>query len=561
MVRLNLQGVWIDFNDFDIEIKWKHPIKNSLKGDSSTYSTDITAPLSENNRLAFDYKIFGDSTKTNKYLYGYLYINGTAMRVRCYIVSFSSTDVVFYLEQYMKEGGVSKLITDATDGVNICDLYAPEIRNNLLRDVQLNVSNGQKYNLLYPDGIDEIENIFHVVSTPYVDANGVWHGIYPDNTGRPSVYADERLLPKLAEKYNLVLVNAPTNYYVYANQWKVKNGEICETGDGYFVFPLQNSGDGVNIYVDNSNKIISSAPFFMQMKVRKSDGGAVDVYLSKVYAINENGDEFLLKKIQLSYNEVLLNAVIPAGTYHIVARNVNGNEFTQSGVLNNCVFRVNYEKVNPPQSNIDDAVDFGVTGYYCCWQNLPQVSAKELIETIALCSGKLVNYTDTQIIFTDFAKVFDWKNAIDVSDKLIKWNTKKFRFLESNNATVSYASGQIIATVKVNDSTLPNEQNDVATIDAIRIQDDTAAERVKDKVVLQQTPDGHFEIINKLASIYTPCINARVFEAEFIYFEQTKSPLLVRQLGGVFIAIESIITTKNTVVLTLLKLDTTINFD
>lgn len=554
MVRLNLQGVWIDFDDFDIEIKWQHPIKNSLKGDSSTYSTDITVPLSENNRLAFDYKIFTDSTKTNKYLYGYLYINGTAMRVRCYIVSFSSDSVVFYLEQYLKEGGVSKLITDATNGVNICDIYAPEIRNNLLHDVQINISDGQKYNRLYPDGVSEIENIFHVVATPYVNEDG-------NADTRASVYADESLLPKIAEKYNFELVNAPNNYYVYCNQWKVKNGHVCETEPNNFIFPKANSGNDEILYVGEFSNVVSVAPFSAKITVKKDNGGAVDIYLSSVYAIGSDDKEYLFKKTQVSPTEVVLTANIPAGSYQILARDEDGIGYTLPGYNNTCVFQVNYEKATPPQSNIDDAVNFGEVGFYSCWQNLPQVSAKELIETIALCSGKLVSYTDTQVVFTDFAKVFNWKNAIDVSDKLIKWNTKKFRFLESNNATVSYASGQIIATVKINDSTLPNEKKDVATINAIRIQDDTAPERVTDKVVLQEKNTGHFEIINKLAAIYAPCINARVFEAEFIYFEQNKLPLLVRQLGGIFIAIESIITTKNTMVLTLLKLDTTINFD
>ena len=303
---------------------------------------------------------------------------------------------------------------------------------------------------MYPDGIHEIENIFHFVVTPYIDEEG-------NADTRANVYADENLLPKIAEWYNFELVNAPNNYYVYCNQWKVKNGHVCETGDGSFIFPQPNSGDGVNLYVDNLSNIISVAPFFIRMKVRRNDGLGVDTYLSKVYAINENGDEFLFSKGGNPI-EVSLTANLPAGTYHIIARDVNGDEFIHGDLLNNCVMRVNYEKATPPQSNIDDAVDFGGIGLYSCWQNLPQVSAKELIETIALCAGKLVSYTDTQIIFTDFDKVFNWKNAIDVSDKLIKWNTKKFRFLESNNATVSYASGQTIATVKIDDSTLPNEK-------------------------------------------------------------------------------------------------------
>ena len=102
MVRLNLEGIWIDIGDFDFEMKWKHPINNNLKGESSTYSTDITAPLTENNRKAFDYKVFTSSTKTNRYLYGAMYINGTIMNVRCYIKTFKSDSVVFFVEQFLK---------------------------------------------------------------------------------------------------------------------------------------------------------------------------------------------------------------------------------------------------------------------------------------------------------------------------------------------------------------------------------------------------------------------------------------------------------------------------
>ena len=131
---------------------------------------------------------------------------------------------------------------------------------------------------------------------------------------------------------------------------------------------------------------------------------------------------------------------------------------------------------------------------------------------------------------------------------------KSFRFLDSNNATVSYSSGAVIATVLINDETLPIGTNNVAVIDALRIQDDTGEERTTDKVVLQQLPDGHFEIINKLADIYTPVISPKVFEADFIYFADNKKPLLIRQFGGIFIALESVMTTKNTITLKLLKL-------
>ena len=153
MVRLNLEGIWIDLNDQEFELKWKHPIQNSLKGENSTYSTDITCALTENNRLAFDYKIFTSSSKTNRYLYGVLYVNNTAMRVRCYIKGFSLTSVKFYLEQF-RQGAVSNLIKDET---NICDLYLTEIQNQSKRDVLYEVTNipaTPKYPFAYVPGVD-----------------------------------------------------------------------------------------------------------------------------------------------------------------------------------------------------------------------------------------------------------------------------------------------------------------------------------------------------------------------------------------------------------------------
>ena len=204
--------------------------------------------------------------------------------------------------------------------------------------------------------------------------------------------------------------------------------------------------------------------------------------------------------------------------------------------------------------SFSDYADFDSAGYYPCWQNLPNVTAKNLIETIALCAGKMVEYLDDAINFIDLDKVFSWENAIDVSDKLISMTSKGFKFLTSNNATVTYSSGKVIASILINDETLPTETNNVATIDAIRIQDDTGTERVKDKIVLQQVPTGHFEIINKLADIYAPTLNPKTFDAEFIYFPDNKKPLLIRQFGGIFIALESVMTTKNTITLKLLKL-------
>lgn len=59
----------------------------------------------------------------------------------------------------------------------------------------------------------------------------------------------------------------------------------------------------------------------------------------------------------------------------------------------------------------------------------------------------MVEYKDDSIDFIDFSQIFNWQNAIDVSDKLISMKEKSFRFLDSNNATVSYLSGAVIATV------------------------------------------------------------------------------------------------------------------
>ena len=54
--------------------------------------------------------------------------------------------------------------------------------------------------------------------------------------------------------------------------------------------------------------------------------------------------------------------------------------------------------------NFSEYADFGIAGYYPCWQNLPPVTAKTLIETVALCAGKMVEYKDNSIDFIDFEK-------------------------------------------------------------------------------------------------------------------------------------------------------------
>ena len=549
MVRLNLEGIWIDLNDQEFELKWKHPIQNSLKGENSTYSTDITCALTENNRLAFDYKIFTSSSKTNRYLYGVLYVNNTAMRVRCYIKGFSLTSVKFYLEQF-RQGAVSNLLKDET---NICDLYLTEIQNQSKRDVLYEVTNipaTPKYPFAYVPGVD-LPDIFTRLSA----------------NDRPNIYATN-LIQELAAFYGVALNNAPTNYLVYSNQWKCRTGIATKTIYHYF---KQTSGQEsymgmssdmpkFNIYTQDSLRLISIAPFKIYLKifglhfpengtdptpemtanfymVRISDNKIFNIGSSTYDPYNINDDKLFIS------NE------IEEGEYSLVVNHSGAAEFYHNFEAIIC-----YTGLEKATENFSEYADFGVAGYYPCWQNLPAVTAKTLIETIALCAGKMVEYKDNSIDFIDFDQIFNWQNAIDVSDKLISMKEKSFRFLDSNNATVSYASGAVIATVLINDETLPIGTNNVATIDALRIQDDIGEERTTDKVVLQQLPDGHFEIINKLADIYTPVINPKVFEADFIYFADNKKPLLIRQFGGIFIALESIMTTKNTITLKLLKL-------
>lgn len=554
MVRLNLEGIWIDLNDQEFELKWKHPIQNSLKGENSTYSTDITCALTENNRLAFDYKIFTSSSKTNRYLYGVLYVNNTAMRVRCYIKGFSLTSVKFYLEQF-RQGAVSNLLKDET---NICDIYLTEIQNQSKRDVLYEVTNipaTPKYPFAYVPGVD-LPDIFTRVSA----------------NDRPNIYATN-LIQELAAFYGVTLNNAPTNYLVYSNQWKCRTGIAAKANTTTQVFNTIGynqilhgfSMPQFNLWFELST-VKSVAPFKVFLKFQNifyhgviSEITApliVDLYLKNT-ATNA---ETLIKSIVYTPTSsiwsgvVIESPIVAAGDYILIAKNQSKVTFTCYSDAPTIEAMICYTGLEKATENFSEYADFGIAGYYPCWQNLPPVTAKTLIETVALCAGKMVEYKDNSIDFIDFDQIFNWDNAIDVSDKLISMKEKSFRFLNSNNATVSYSSGAIIATVLINDETLPIGTNNVATIDALRIQDDTGEERTTDKVVLQQTPDGHFEIINKLADIYTPVISPKVFEADFIYFADNKKPLLIRQFGGIFIALESVMTTKNTITLKLLKL-------
>lgn len=541
MVRLNLEGIWIDLNDQEFELKWKHPIQNSLKGESSTYSTDIVAALTENNRLAFDWKIFTESSKTNKYLYGALYVNNTSMRVRCYIKQFLPTSVKFYLEQF-RSGRVSNLLKDTKF---ICNLHLTEIQNQIKRDVILNIQDAVQVDYAYLPG-ETLPNIFKGASTTYVDANNV-------TQSRPNIYA-ENLIQNLASFYGCTLNNAPANYYVYANSWKqrtclpahITNVTKSLSGNQHEIIDFMSSTPAYNIQI-NRQQIISTTPFKAFVNISNSvTTGKLNFYIENI--VGGAGSQTEIGEMY-SGDRLFTTPILPAGSYYISVTHSASASFKIGMEAVVC-----YIEKELADASFSDYADFGLAGYYPCWQNLPNVTAKNLIETIALCAGKMVEYLDDVINFIDLDKVFSWENAIDVSDKLISWSFKEFQFLTSNNATVSYSSGKVIASVFINDETLPTETNNVATIDAIRIQDDVDYERTKDKIVLQQTPTGHFEIIDKLADIYAPTLSPKLFTGEFIYFPDNKKPLLIRQLGGIYVALESVMTTKNAITLKLLKL-------
>jgi len=405
MVRLNLEGIWIDLTDQEFELKWKHPIQNSLKGESSTYSTDISASLTENNRIASDYNIFLESVKTNKYIYGALYMNGTMLRVRCYIKEFSPTYIKFYLEQFLS-GGVSSMIKDTT---NICDLFLPEIQNQTKRDVLLSLTNqtAARSPYLYVPGTT-LNDIFNWdVPTSYVDSNGTAQI-------RPNIYADERLLQKLADFYGFTLNNAPENYWVYCNQFKCRTNTLVQVpvkhenhpGSGGDIIDFGISTPLHNIYI--VNQIITSAsPIKLFVKISNTVSTGTFIFYSN-NTVGGVGAQIEFGRISANGTDILFQSdELPAGSYYIsVTHNVS------------CSFDIGleaeicYTAEEKADSTFKDYANFELEGLYPCWQNLPAVTAKQIIETIALCSGKLVSYEDNVVNFIDFDKVFDWQNAI-----------------------------------------------------------------------------------------------------------------------------------------------------
>ena len=558
MVRLNLEGFWIDLNDQEFELKWKHPIQTSLKGENTTYSTDITVSLTETNIQASDYKIFTDSQQTNKYLYGVLYINGADMRIRCYIKEFSPTSIKFYLEQFRK-GTISNLLKDSINGATLDRIHLDEIQKGIKRDVLLSVQDATRYTWQYPTG-QTLPDIFSAESRQYIDNNGAVQT-------RPYIFTDN-ILTKLAEFYGFSMINAPTNYRVYCNLWKLRTGISAKgkitavqlSGDTTSLVLLNDMPGNIasNVYISGGS-IVSTAPFSVKFQINDLELKDVPTGQSQTihfYLTNsESGIRYEIgsRDAYFGYKwtgKITSSSILPAGTYMLYI----GHELSIAYSDSIFEFSINYTDEELAATDFNNYVDFPLIGYFPCWQNLPKVTAKTLIETIATCAGKIVEYSDDSINFIDFENVFDWHNAIDVSNKLIEWKSKQFRFLESNNATVSYADGTIMATVSINDETLPSDTNNVATLDCIRVQDDIKNDRSKDKVMLSELTTGQFDIVSKLAMIYAPVVSPKLFEAEFIYFADNRRPLLIRQLGGIFIALESITTTKNTITLKLLKL-------
>jgi hypothetical protein len=550
MVRLQIGGIWIDMNEFDFELKWKHPIQNNLKGESSTYSTDMTVPLTTNNKTAFDYKIFLESGKTNKYLYGQLIVNGSTMPVRCYIQNFSSNGIKFYLEQF-RQSAVGVFLKDTT---TLDNLFLPQIQAGTETDISVDIAYGSRAGTL-PDLFLKRD---------------AW-------TPRINVQA-HLLLQELAIFYGLTLDNAPTNYDVFCNQWKARTGIFDSAvfepdtivANTWSLLPFNDTAYTDFIYIDGLSKIISPIDFRVTV-------------VFKIDITNTLGQttwnlSFRIRNVDTAVSSVLYSEAITPITGSSVAYPILDSGLLAPGryvleCLSNCAVNVdstwldgdyhlglyaNYTALELATEGFDEYYQIPDDGAFInSWQNLPKITAKSLFETIAVCAGKMIEYAEdgTTIKFVNFEDVFSPSNAIDVSDKLVEWKTKEFKFLTSNNATVNYADGRVIATVIVADETLPTATNSVATIDAIRIQDEAlSADRNTTDLVLNERIDTHFEVIEKLPLLYAPLTTPRLFEAEFMYFADNKRPLLVRQLGGIFIALESIISTKNTITLKLLKI-------
>lgn len=535
MIRLYLEGTYIDLTDLKFEIKWKHPVMTSLIGESTDYSTDIEIDLSKNNRLVTDYKILQDSTKTNKWLYGHLFVNGEQMAVRVYVKSFTKTKIVIFLQKY--KTGLTEFLQDTKI---LSELFMPEIEAGTKRDVILNMQDGSVPSFILPVAAS-LPNYFAVGANE-------WAG------NRPMVYSTN-LIQVLADKYGFAVSNAPTNYRVFANKWKTGKSVIVESNGtkNYTanVVQFNNSTTSGNFRL-SGNLIYSNVKFKLSLRILNfgfqfGDSNSHDVS----FYITGSGIETLIHTESGIYPDDSTSVEftysgLNAGEYNITAK-AEGQVLVSSG---NCVLQV--ESIGITEGS-DEYPDFGLVGHYPCYKNLPDITAKQLFETVACASGRMIEYSENTVKFIDFEDVFGIDNTFDASEFLIEFEEKTFKVLENKKNTVVYASGREIALFYVNDETLSNDENVVADLNCIRVQDDTDEERNTEDLILQEIADGHFDIIEKLPLLYAPLISPKVFKCKFMYFPENRRPLLVRQLNGIFVVLESIITNENTIVLELLK--------
>lgn len=567
MVRIQLEGTFIDIGDFEFELKWKHPITTSLIGQSTDYSTDITIDLTEPNRKASDYKILRQSSKTNKWIYGSMWINGDFMPIRAYVKKFTNTQIVFYLQRFIS--GLDNFLKDTR---TIDNLFLNAFQNGEQRDHLLRTYDGSAYTPLLitiPDITGIVGNIFEFRKVPYVGGE------------RPALLANQNLITEVAAFYGMESIGTPTTYMTFANQWKCRSG-IMNNGQGTINISSATKEDGISwYYAISSNsaykynsymsgdKIVSNSPFKYtfngSISVVDNTNIASQGYLNWRIRSYENIVIYSGQiPVTFNYTAEVINFttdIIDAGTYLIefaIQYNVESiHNFTMSGTFKNEIITdyTALEQAAALEGEVyTDYPDFIEHGYYPCWQNLPKVTAKKLIETIALAAGKMIEYSSNRITFVDFESVFSPDNAFDASDYLQEWNSKEFKVLENRTNQVVYSSGKQIVYFDVKDETLNTEPYTVADLGCIRIEDDTATERNTDDIVLSELTDTHFDVITKFPILYAPLVKPVLFEAKFKYFKENRKPLLVRQLNGIFIAMESVITTKDSITLRLLKI-------
>ena len=563
MVRIQLEGTFIDIGDFEFELKWKHPITTSLIGQSTDYSTDITIDLTEPNRKASDYKILRQSSKTNKWIYGSMWINGDFMPIRAYVKKFTNTQIVFYLQRFIS--GLDNFLKDTR---TIDNLFLNAIQNGDQRDHLLSTYDGSAYTSLFyttPDITGIVGDIFEFRKVPYVGGE------------RPALFANQNLIINVAAFYGIEMIGTPETYMTFANQWKCRSGMMNKSANTYvnvattigsvYEFDLGTSSYQKNSYINKrlffncANKVRIRLSGF---KITTSKGNSNTSVTITFYIRNKDGAFKYQKSINTKSGQLIyenIDFTVEAGEYYLTAIGQWDTFYGISAVYDGTI----YTEITSDFTALEQAAalegkvytdypTFEEHGYYPCWQNLPKVTAKKLIETIALAAGKMIEYSSNKITFVDFESVFSSDNAFDASDYLQEWSSKEFKVLENRTNQVVYASGKQIVYFDVKDETLSTEINTVADLGCIRIEDDTATDRNTDDIVLSELTDTHFDVITKFPILYAPLVSPVVFEAKFKYFKENRKPLLVRQLNGIFIAMESVITTKDSITLRLLKI-------